>query len=257
MIGKTPGVERIAGATAVTLAMLSPAASSAQQGEAKHLTLLGIPSATVAPANLGFASISATTDRAGTADGADGSLAFGLGLGDADTGIGVQVTGYVTSLSDDFGDSGYFEVKGSRRIVGGNTPVYASLTLGSLGTWGDSTDRDTSATLAVTAFSAVRFSPAGDAFPVMFTLGGGSNVRDDDTDPGLFLGAGIGLTPHLGASLAWGGDYVNLGASFKVDGLDNIGLTATVYDLFDQEDSRRLTLSATYLFSDLFPGLAR
>lgn len=50
---------------------------------------------------------------------------------------------------------------------------------------------------------------------------------------------------------------MNLGASFKFDRLDNIGLTATVYDVFDQDDSRRLTLTATYLFSDLFPGLAR
>lgn len=198
MFATTSRLGRIVSLAALPLAAAFPAATFAQEGKPKHLTLLGIPSATVAPANLGFASISATTDRVGNGDDADGSLAFGLGLGSAEEAIGVQLTGYVTSLSDDFGDSGYFEIKGSRRIVGGNTPVYASLTLGSLGTWGDSTDRDASATVALTAFSILRFSPDGDVFPVMFTVGGGSHVRDDDTDPGAFLGAGIGLTPNLG-----------------------------------------------------------
>lgn len=121
MIGMHQRVECIACTAAIALAALLPDASLAQQGQPKHLTLLGIPSATVAPPNLAFASIAASTDRVGDGDGADGSLAFGIGLGNAEDAIGVQLTSYITSLSDDFADSGYFEIKGSRRIVDGRS----------------------------------------------------------------------------------------------------------------------------------------
>jgi hypothetical protein len=250
-------LRKIAGLAASLCAGLPAAAQDVQP---KHLTLLGIPSATVAPGGLGFASLSYSTDRLGGGGGAggpDGSAALGFGLGSAEERLGLQVTAHVTSLSDDFGDSGYLELKAARQIATGAAPTYASLTLGHLGTWGDARVRDVSATVAVTTFTNVRLGAGRESFPLMLTLGAGSHIRNNSTDPGVFFGAGVGLTRNLAASVAWSGEYVNLGASYRFEGSENLGLTATLYDAFDQKNSRRAGISITYVFNDIFGGVAR
>jgi len=243
---------RTALAVLVSLVPLSGAAQ-AQTGEAasKNLTLLGIPSGTVAPRGLAFGSLSLTDNRVGPGPREDGSLAFGLGFGSAETGVGVQLTAFITSLTDDFGDSGYFEIKASRRIMDGQSPTYVALTLGGAG-FGDASGRDTSATLALTSFRQIRFSDSGPVYPVMFTLGAGTNERNLERDPAIFGGVGIGVSKNLGLSVAWSGEYVNLGAALRFDDFENFGMTATLHDAFDQEDSRRFDVSFTYFLKDLF-----
>ncbi len=232
-----------------------PLTATAQQDDAaqKLVAIVGIDSATVAPGGLGFASLAVTSRRDdGTdADNGDGSLALGFGLGSAEDAIGVQFTVFATSLTDDFGDSGSFAVKASRRIATGPVPVYVSLGFDDLNGWGDADDVDERATLALSGFSRVT-TANGAAFPLMFTLGVGSNLVDDNTETGVFGGIGVGINRSLGLSAAWTGEAVDLATAFRVDGLDNLAFTAAVNDVFDQEDSLRVTVSVSYFLRDLF-----
>ncbi|WP_226778950.1 hypothetical protein [Oceaniglobus trochenteri] len=236
---------------AATLAIGGAAQAQQDGARPKNVTLLGIQSATVAPSGLAFASLSGTTDRVGPGDDIDGSLALGFGLGNAQTGIGLQFTGQITSLTDSFADSGYFEIKASRQIVGGSTPTYLGLSVDG-GGFGDASGRDTGGKITLTSFRHAQFSEGGDYFPLMFTLGAGTNIRNNESDPGIFGGVGIGLTPNLGVSAAWSGEYVNVGASFRFDQAPNLEVATTLYDAFDQENSRRLGISVSYFVADLF-----
>lgn len=249
-----------------------------------NVTLQGIPSATVAPNGLAFASLSGTTRRAGApSTDFDGSAAVGLGFGSAERAVGVQVTGNITSLTDDFGDSGYFDLKLSRRIKGGASPTYFSVTFGRIGAWGDARRRtvtesfvgdseclecdeiidtrivdsnEITGTVALTQFSQLSLGRSATSYPVMFTLGAGTHIRNDQTDPGVFFGAGIGLSESLGVSAAWGGEYVNIGANLRLKQFKNASLSATVYDVFDTKDSRRLTMSVNFFTPNLFKKAA-
>ena len=216
----------------------------------KNVTLLGIQSGTVAPGGLAFVALSGATERAGTGSGNDGSLALGFGLGDANKGVGLQFTGYVTSLTDDFADSGYLAVKAGTRL--GDQPLYFAVSVDHLAGWGDSSGLDPSFSAALTAFPQVDLGGAD--FPLMLTLGAGSDIRNNRTDPGVFLGAGIGLTESLGASLAWTGEEMDLGISLRPPENQSLSLTATVGDLFDQEDNRRVTVSVTWVLPRAFGG---
>ncbi|TYB84418.1 hypothetical protein [Oceaniovalibus sp. ACAM 378] len=241
-------------ATALTMTVLAAVPGWAQDDPAprgEHVTLLGIPSGTVAPGGLAFVSLAGTTNRVDAPDTQDGSLAFGLGFGSAEDGIGVQFTTQITSLTDDFGDSGYLALKFSRRVVASDNPVYLGLSLDYLTPWGDVDGRDPEAALSLTKFTRLQFSETT-SLPVMFTLGAGTGVRNNDTDPGIFFGAGIGLNENLGVSAAWSGEYADIGASFRFDGVDNLGISATVHDVFDQKDNRRLTVAVNYFLQDLF-----
>ena len=222
-------------------------------GASKHLTLLGIQSATTAPNRLAFASLSGTTRRSPTASDADGSAAFGIGFGDANAGLGFQVTGHVTSLTNALGDSGYFALKASTRISDGPTPIYAGVSVENLLSWGDSKTADIRGDVMLTAFPTLTLGN-GKTYPLMLTLGVGSDLRNNATDPGIFAGAGIGLTSTTGLSAAWTGEDVALGVSFRPRELRNMTVSAVLEDAFNQEDNRRVTISLNWAFRNAIGG---
>lgn len=230
---------------------LGPALSApalAQDG-ARHLTLLGIPSATAAPGGSAFASLAWASEREGSGDGADGSLALGFGVGDANEELGLQVTAQITSLTDSFADSGYFGIKASRRIASGQTPLYLAFSVDRLAPWGDSEDNDVSADMMVTGFRAF---PSG--MPIMFTLGAGTHVRDERTEPGAYAGMGFGLSESFAASAAYYGDHATVGMSWAPRGNRNLSVTASLVDAFDQQDDKRAVISINYLLQNAFGG---
>jgi hypothetical protein len=239
---------------AMVAALAAPGAALAQVADSdaqrqKLVTLVGIPSGTSAPHGAVYFSLSGANRQSATNDDPDGSLSFGVGLGSAEEAIGVQLSATLTSLTDDFGDSGYFGIKASRRLYAGeNALTYVSLSADRLGGWGAAEDDDVRADLAFTTFTRI----ADGAYPVMLTLGAGTHRRDDETEPGLFAGAGIGLTENFGASLAWTGETATLGASFRIDGLENVYFTLAGEDIFDQRDRQRVSFTASFVQFDLF-----
>ena len=224
-------------------------------GAGRLVTLQGIRSATVAPSGLGFASLGLTSRRDSLGDffdEGDGSIVLGFGFGDASKTVGVQVSASITSLTDDFGDSGSWSIKAARQINSFDVPTFVGLSLDRLAGWGDGTLIDESATLAVTMFPTATIG--GQSYPLMISAGYGDSVLNHHRDAGAYVGAGIGITENFGASLAWTGESVTLGTAFKFDGLDNMRFSASVEDAFDQVGGQRLTLSATYYINNVFGG---
>lgn len=217
----------------------------------KHITLLGVASATTAPSGTAFVGLAATDRRNPTSKSVDGSLAFGLGFGDANKTVGVQATAFITSLSDSFGDTGYLGLKFSRKI-GSTKPAYLGLSVDQLGSWGTTGSVDARANLAFTTFSAAEIG--GESYPLMFTVGVGTNVRNNRADAGVFGGAGIGLSKHVAASAAYTGETVTIGGSYRPSGQPNFGVSALIEDVFDSEDNRRLVLSVSWAFKNVFGG---
>lgn len=236
----------------------SPAAAQVAGGESlavrKHVTLLGIASATVAPHGMVFVSLSASSQLSAVSDDLDDSIAFGFGLGDATSGVGLQVTSILTSLANGFGDSGYFNLKVSRLISQGATPVYLGLSVDHIGSWGSAQGVSERVSVLVTAFPEITLGENAETYPLMLTLGAGSGARQNGTKPGIFLGAGIGLTETLGASAAWTGEIVTLGASYKPRNTNNLNFTATLEDVADQQGNRRVSVSVSWFLQNAFRG---
>ncbi|MEP5761872.1 MAG: hypothetical protein ABJ327_21690 [Litoreibacter sp.] len=220
------------------------------QDSRKHLSLLGVPSATIAPAGRGFVALSYANERLRTPDDTDASLSFGHGFGDAVNGIGFQLDAQVTSLSDNFGDSGYLTASLSRRIS--TSPrVYVGASIERLLPWGDSRDLDPAVNLMATGFTTLPLGD-GNGTPLMWTLGAGTDVRDRYSEAGFFGGVGIGLSPSLATSVSYYGDHVILGLSLQP--AENLYLSASLIDAFDEQQDRRVTISAVWVFDT---GLGR
>jgi len=215
----------------------------------KRPTLLGIQSATTAPGGTVFASVVGTTKRDGIGPGVDGSAVLGLGFGDADTGLGMQAIANITSISP-FADSGSLGMKVSHRLAAFEVPTYLGVSADRLVNWGDASGLDPSYTLATTTFFDI--ASGGDTYPVMATIGYGSDTKNQNRDPGVFIGAGIGLTKNLGVSASWSGDQVHLGAAVVLDGLENVTLTAALDDAFNQLDRQAMSFSISWSTQDLF-----
>lgn len=230
--------------TISSLTALSTSSAAAQDAR-KHLTLLGIPSATVSPAGTGYVALSFTNDRTGAATGSDASISMGLGFGDADRSIGFQLGAEITSTKSDFGDSGYLTAKFSKRIST-ETPLYVGLVVDQLVPWGDSKALDPAASLSVTHFTS-----AGNN-PIMWTLGAGTDIRNGGTDPGLFAGVGVGLSTQIAASAAYDGDEAIFGISWAPS--PSFNFSATLDDAFNERNNRRGILNAVWVFNSRLGG---
>jgi hypothetical protein len=243
---------------AVSVLAILAAADMAASQDRKNVTLLGIPSGTVAPNGLVFAGISNTTRDHPLYTDVDRVAVLGFGFGNARDGVGFQVsvqTGFPTEFSE---PAGMFSVKASRQISSGATPVFLGVSIGNLLPFGAAEPGDITSNVALTAMSDLSFGDSGTSFPIMMTMGFGSHSKeikfDDNREPGYYAGIGIGLTKNLGASVAWGGSYWNAGVSVRFDGLDNLGLSATVYDVFDDFEQRRVTIAVSWSIPNAFGG---
>lgn len=238
--------------------MIGPTAGLAQNSN-KQLTLQNISSATVAPNGTVFGSLTGTSRRRGAGKGstADGSMELGFGLGNADEGVGVQFSSTITSLKNNFGDSGYLNLKFSRQILQGANPTYISLEANHFGNWGDAKLKKPRGKIAVTTFGLAQFSANGDKYPYMLTFGVGNDLRNNATDPGVFLGAGIGITDSLGLSAAWTGETFDVGVSLRPVSMKNVSINASINDVFDMENDRRVTVSISWYLASAFGGMGQ
>lgn len=226
----------------------------------KLVTLLGIPSAVVAPNHSAFVSLSYSTrsNVAGTfIEADDSSLGFGTVLGDAGTGVGLQFGASLIGLNSDYGTgigvgkSGTLSFQAAH-LLATPTPTFIAISVDHFTGWGVADGIDPAIAAIVTVFPTARFGDQ--SYPLMLTLGLGDHVRNGETDPGAFAGIGIGLTPNFGLSAAYTGETATFGTSFTADALPNWSFSAQLDDAFDQQDGRRVTLSATVLLENAFGG---
>ncbi len=248
------------GQAAIALA-LTQSPALAEDGAPRLLTLLGIGSAAVAPSHSAFGALSYSTrsDLGGTfVDADDASAALGYVLGDAGTGVGLQFGVNFTGLASDPsfsglgpGRSGYFSLQAAH-LISAKVPVFVAVSADHLSGWGRAKDINPALAAMVTVFPTIKLGDQ--AYPMMLTLGIGDHIRNAGNDPGGFAGLGMGLTPNFGASVAWTGETVTIGGTYKNAALKNWNFSAQLDDALNQKDGRRVTLSATILFENAFGG---
>lgn len=196
------------------------------------------------------ASVSGTNHRDGK-EGIDGSLAFGLGFGDARDAVGAQIVASITSADPkDLGDSGSFSVKLSRVLPEALGQGSVGITVDNLAPWGDVVGEDVKTSLAWT--TAKQFSLGnGSRMPVLYNVGVTSETKYHDSwTP--FAAIGLGVSETFSLTAAHNGDYAIFGATARMPWLENMSVSASLLDAFDQRDERRMTLTVFYAFNDLF-----
>lgn len=217
----------------------------------KYVTVLGIQSATVAPSGLIFGAGSSSFEIGGANAPTGGVGVFGFGFGDAEQSIGGQATLSVFGANGGNSAYRYLGLKAAHRLDTPD-PTYVALALDRLAPTGPISGDDPAATLVLTRFSNYLAEPGGDAFPVMMSLGVGSQVSDQGSSPGVFFGAGIGVTRNLGVSAAWNGSDVDLGAAFRFEELENAGFSVLLTDALDQNDRQGISLGVSLFFDTGF-----
>ena len=219
---------------------------SSTVSDRKFVTLLGIHSATVAPHGLVFGGVSRSFDLNNEDAEEDTSAVLGFGLGDANTGVGFQFSAFANSETDTFDSFGYLGVKASARLQSISSPTYVGLAVDRIAGQGAAEDVEEAASLMITRFDNFR---AGETdYPVILTLGAGSHASDLSTEPGIFLGAGVGLSRHLGVSAAWNGEWVELGSGIKVSAVENLTITLSVADALNEVDRQQLAVGVSWFF---------
>lgn len=244
-------------AMAIAASSAAPALSQEQNNRVpdrqKYVTLQGIQSATVAPPGLVFGAGSSSAELGGSSasEGIVGTLGFGFGS--AERGIGGQATLSVFGANGGNSAYHYWGLKAAHRLKTAE-PTYVALAVDRLAPTGPVSNEDPAATLVVTRFSNYSNGAGGESYPVMMSLGVGTHVRNQASDPGVYFGAGIGLTQGIGASVAWNGDDIDLGAAFRFEQLDNAGFSVVLTDALNQNNRRGISFGIGLFFDT---GLGR
>jgi hypothetical protein len=214
---------------------------------ASHTSVLGVSGGSVAPAGLGFVSLTGTTTDTDGGNGTfDGSAAFGFGAGSI-AGISTQVTASITSLTDNFGDSGSLGVKFGRSIPTSGSDLSFGLAISGLAGWGDSRRAGVKTTAAVSSRDVVYLENGG-RISYAWSLGLGDKVAEGD-NLGAFGGVSVGINPQFGLSAAYDGRGFDLGASYLVPDVPGLNVTVLANDVLGQDTASGVTVSLAYSFT--------
>ena len=234
-------------ASAEALKLLEALAATADP--IPYTSVLGVPSGSVAPVVTAFVSTSGTTSEG--ADGGngdlDGSLAFGLGIGEL-AGIRAQVSASIASVSpDDFGDSGSLTVKLGTTLPTEGSDLLLGLAVSGLAGWGDAEGGEIKTSAAVSSRNVV-YLKSGSRLAYAWSFGVGDKVAENDTF-GAFGGVSVGVTPNFGVSTAYDARGVDVGASCLVPNANGLSLSVMANDVFDTDTALGITASAAYSLS--------
>ena len=147
---------------------------------------------------------------------ADGSLAFGFGVGDSVKSVGLEVAFNIISVGGqkenfaDFGDSGTVGFKLHKYFQDGTAVAVA---WSNPGRWGEANERAKESIYGVITKSFQ---------PLTVSLGVGSGqgfmskgaINANENAPNVFAGVGYQVTPAASLVGSWTGNALNLGASF-------------------------------------------
>lgn len=187
-------------------------------------------------------------------DEADASATFGIGLGDADEAVGVQLSYTLASFgaNRDFGAGG-FNAKFHRRL-GDNWSIAAGWE-GFLITGDDPVDFEDSIYGAVT-YVARTTPDINDPFSrVALTAGVGGGrfrtveaIEDDDSTIGVFGSAAVRIAQPVSAIVEWTGQDLALGLSITPFRDFPLVITPALRDVAGAGDNPRLVLGAGVSF---------
>lgn len=172
----------------------------------------GSPIAFGAAFGQAYAGIGGETTPPGAPDDVDGSAFVGLGLGNANSAVGLEAAATFISLRDSFGEDGEFNAKLHRAI--GKRGAIAVGAEG-LGGWGAAKNKDESLFAAYTQVFDLAGDMARHPFLLSVNVGVGNERFVDPGDDGVGVFGGISLTPirRLSVIADWTGRDLNAGLS--------------------------------------------
>ncbi|MDD9891904.1 MAG: hypothetical protein OXT49_00110 [Gammaproteobacteria bacterium] len=183
---------------------------------------IGVPTGFGAGQGQVYASIGGTTTKdASNEDDYDGSASVGIGFGDANEFVALELQANIISLTDnaddsDFGEEGSISAKLSRNV--GRTSAI-SFGAENISTWGDSLDdTDASAYIAFTTVKALSDNPSN-PLTLSFTIGAGTERFQDldngvrDSGPGIFGALALAVHRQVGLIADYNGNYTSVGLS--------------------------------------------
>jgi len=177
----------------------------------------------------------------------DGSIAFGLGLGDPVNSIGGEITIGLTSVSTSlwgdgkFADEGNVSAKVHKRV----TPVFggnaASVALGAsnFAGWGSTKDNPVN---YYAAYSEQKNFGSFKQYGLAYTLGYGSAVSDTETKGDAFAGVAIGYDDYS-FSLSQIGRETHVATTLYFPQFPGFGVTIAQADALNELQSKRLIIS--------------
>ncbi|MBE9103109.1 hypothetical protein [Vacuolonema iberomarrocanum] len=213
---------------------------------------LAVPSGYGADDGIGFITSSFQSSVRGS-DEADATATFGIGLGDAEDAVGVQLSYTIASFGTnrDFGTGG-FNAKVHRRLsdnfsIAAGWDGFISV--------GDDTDFEDSVYSAVTYVGELR-PDINDAFSrIALTAGIGNGrfrtedaILDDDDTIGVFGSAALRIARPVSAIVEWTGQDLALGLSIAPFPDFPLVITPALRDVAGAGDDVRFVLGANLAF---------
>jgi len=177
----------------------------------------------------------------------DGSIAFGLGLGDPVNSIGGEITIGLTSVSTSLWGDGKFADEGnvSGKVHKRVTPVFggnaASVALGAsnFAGWGSTKDNPVN---YYGAYSEQKNFGSFKQYGLAYTLGYGSAVSDTETKGDAFAGVAIGYDDYS-FSLSQIGKETHVATTLYFPQFPGFGVTIAQADALNELQSKRLIIS--------------
>lgn len=179
---------------------------------------LGVPVGFGASAGQVFASIGGVTTNNPANDDLDGSMSLGMGFGDANEFLALEVVANIISLTDngpnsDFGEQGTASVKLSRNV--GRTSAI-SVGAENITSWGTGVADDASAYVSFSTLKALSNNPSN-PLTLGVTIGAGSERFQDVSSGGNGIGffGSLSLAVHrqVGLIAEHNGNYASAGIS--------------------------------------------
>ena len=185
-------------------------------------------------------------------DDDDGSIALGVGLGNASTGVGGEITVGITSVSTSYWGDGKFADEGNVSLkLHKQVPPFldgdaASVSLGAsnVAGWGSTVDNPVN---VYTALSGRKNFGKYKQYGLAYTIGLGSAVGKNETKADVFLGVGLGYD-DWSVSFSQIGEESHIGATYFIPQLPNVALSVSQADAFDRLNARRMIATLSYSF---------
>jgi len=157
----------------------------------------------------------------------DGDMGLALGFGDPINAIGFEVSADITSLENDFADSGYFNLSAHRQFRFNNGYGSVNTTISGTGAFGTAAAREVGGSLVGT------FVTGTQARPYMVTLGIANDLTLAQDVQGI-LGVGVGLNEVWAVSAGIYGDNNAIGVTYFPPFLPNAVVQVSLRNLDDR-----------------------
>jgi len=220
----------------MTLASVLPLAATAQTRAA----ITALPSGFSLSHGVGTVSLSGIY----TPDGRrkiDGDMGLALGFGDPVNAVGFAISADITSLENDFADSGYLNLSLHRQFRMSRGYGSVNATVSGIGAYGTASGRDVGGSLVAS------FVTGTAARPYMITLGIANDLTFAQDIDGIF-GLGVGLSNNWAISAGVYGDNNALGVTYFPPFLPNAVVQVSLRNL-DDRATRGIGVDIGYAFN--------